>query len=128
MTETHEPEVAAGRIFHLSTKAEWEEAQAIGVYGRSTRGKAIDDVGFIHCSLPSQLAEVAEFVYDDCEEELVVLVMDLRTLEGSGLPVRFEDGGHGKLYPHVYGPLPCHLVADALPASVDKQGRFIFTE
>jgi uncharacterized protein (DUF952 family) len=126
MTETHELEVAAGSIYHLSTRAEWEKAQAIGVYARSTRDKAIEDVGFIHCSLPSQLAEVAEFIYYDCEEALVVLVMDLPNLEASGLPVRFEDGGNGKLYPHIYGSLPCHLVADVLPASVDEQGRFIF--
>lgn len=128
MTEAHELEVAAGRIYHLSTRAEWEEAQTVGVYGRSTRGKAIEDVGFIHCSLPSQLAEVGESIYYDCAEELVVLVMDLPTLEGSGLPVRFEDGGDGKLYPHIYGPLPCHLVADLLPASVDKRVGFVLTE
>jgi uncharacterized protein (DUF952 family) len=128
MTETHELEAAAGRIYHLTTKAEWEKAQATGVYARSTRDKAFEDVGFIHCSLPSQLTEVAEFIYDDCEEELVVLVMDMPTLEGNGLTVRFEDGGNGKLYPHIYQPLPCHLVKDVLPASVDQRGRFVFMQ
>lgn len=126
MTETLGPEAAAGRIYHLSTKADWDEAQAAGVYGRSTRDKSFADVGFIHCSLPSQLTEVAEFLYDDCEEELVVLVMDLPTLESNALTVRFEDGGNGRFYPHIYAPLPCRLVDDVLPASVDKQGRFIF--
>lgn len=126
MTETLGPEAAAGRIYHLSTKADWDEAQATGVYGRSTRDKSFEDVGFIHCSLPSQLTEVAEFLYDDCEEELVVLVMDWPTLESNALTVCFEDGGNGKSYPHIYAPLPCRLVDDVLPASVDKQGRFIF--
>jgi uncharacterized protein (DUF952 family) len=126
MTETLGPEAAAGRIYHLSTKADWDEAQAAGGYGRSTRDKSFEDVGFIHCSLPSQLTEVAEFLYDDCEEELVVLVMDVPTLESNALTVRFEDGGNGKFYPHIYAPLPCRLVDDVLPASVDKQGRFIF--
>jgi uncharacterized protein (DUF952 family) len=125
MTKTHGPEVAAGRIYHLTTKTEWEVAQATGVYARSTRDKSFEEVGFIHCSLPSQLTEVAEFIYDDCEAELVVLVMDLPTLEGNGLSVRFEDGGNGKIYPHIYAPLPCHLVDDVLPASVDEKGRFI---
>ena len=97
MTESLGPEAAAGRIYHLSTKADWDEAQAAGVYGRSTRDRSFEDVGFIHCSLPSQLTEVAEFLYDDCEEELVVLVMDLPTLERNALTVRFEDGGKRKV-------------------------------
>jgi uncharacterized protein (DUF952 family) len=125
MTKTRGPEVAAGRIYHLTTKTEWEVAKATGVYARSTRDKSFEEVGFIHCSLPSQLTEVAEFIYDDREAELVVLVMDLPTLEGNGLSVRFEDGGNGKFYPHIYAPLPCHLVDRVLPASVDDKGRFI---
>jgi uncharacterized protein (DUF952 family) len=124
MTETHGLEAAAGRIYHLTTKAEWEQAQATGVYSRSTRDKSIEDVGFIHCSLPSQLTEVAEFIYHDCQAELVVLVMDVGTLEGNGLTVRFEDAGNGVSYPHIYAPLPCQLVDAALPASVDKHGHF----
>jgi uncharacterized protein (DUF952 family) len=50
-----------------------------GRYSRSTRDKSFDDVGFIHGSLPSQLTEFAEFIYDDCDEDL--LVMDLDKLE-----------------------------------------------
>jgi uncharacterized protein (DUF952 family) len=126
MTATHRVEAAAGRIYHLTTRAEWEQAQATGVYSRSTRDKSIEDVGFIHCSLPSQLTEVAEFIYDDCQEELVVLVMDVGTLEGNGLRVRFEDGGNGVFYPHIYAHLPCQLVDSVLPACVDKHGRFTF--
>ena len=112
-------------LFHLTTRAEWEAARAAGVYERSTRGRSLAEVGFIHCSLPIQLAEVAEFVYADCDDELVVLVLRLRTLEDSGLTVRFEDGGNGKQYPHIYGALPCTLVIDELPASFDEQRRFV---
>ena len=116
----------AKRIYHLTTKAEWDQAQAAGRYSGSTRGKSLDEVGFIHGSLPSQLTQVAELVYDDCEDELVVLVMDVDTLETGGLTVRFEDGGDGTFYPHIYAPLPCRLVDDVRPAYFDEQGHFVF--
>jgi uncharacterized protein (DUF952 family) len=57
--------------------------------------------GVIHVSLAGQLAEVAELGYDGCEDELVVLVMDMRRLEAAGLPLRFEDGGIGTYHPHI---------------------------
>lgn len=98
------------------------------MYNRSTRGKSFDEVGFIHGSLRSQLTEVAELIYSNCEEELVLLVMDLDRLVVHDLAVRFEDGGNGKFYPHIYAPLPCHLVDAVLPAVFDEQGRFVFAE
>jgi uncharacterized protein (DUF952 family) len=116
------------RIYHLTTRTEWDEAQAGGLYSRSTRGKSLDEVGFIHASLPSQLTEVAELVYADGEDELVVLVMDLDTLNAGGLTVRFEDGGNGTFYPHIYAPLQCRLVDDVRPASFTEQGHFVFSE
>jgi uncharacterized protein (DUF952 family) len=128
MKELSGTETDAKRIYHLTTRPDWDEAQASGMYSRSTRDKSFDDVGFIHGSLPSQLTEVAEFIYDDCDEELVVLVMDLDKLESAGLTVRFEDGGNGKFYPHMYAPVPCRLVDDVRPASFDEQGRFVFAE
>ena len=124
-TSFDEASLTDGRIYHLTTRAEWQDAQAVGMYTHSTRGKSLDDVGFIHCSLSHQLAEVAEFVYADCDDELVVLVLDLPTLEVSDLTVRFEDGGNGKQYPHIYGALPCALVIDERPASFDAQRRFV---
>lgn len=128
MNETSGTETGAKHIYHLTTRAEWDEAQAAGMYSRSTRERSFDDVGFIHGSLSGQLAEVAELIYDGCGEELVVLVMDLDRLEADGLTVRFEDGGNGKLYPHIYAPLPCRLVDDLRPASFDEQGRFVFAQ
>jgi uncharacterized protein (DUF952 family) len=123
---TPQDEWAAGRIYHLTTRTEWDAALPAGVYDRSTRDRSLEDVGFIHCSLPSQLAAVAGFVYADCEDDLVVLVLDLPALEASGLTVRLEDGGNGSDYPHIYGALPCALVADVLPASFDGHGAFVF--
>lgn len=115
-------------LYHVTTKREWNEALMVGQYKRSTRGKSFDEVGFIHASLSGQVAQVAEFVYRDCNEELVLLVMDLDRLTADGLIVRFEDGGNGELYPHIYSPLLCRLVEEVRPAGFDEQGRFVFAE
>jgi uncharacterized protein (DUF952 family) len=49
-------------------------------------------------------------VYGDFSEPLLVLEMDLDRLVAAGLEVRFEDGGDGRLFPHVYAAIPCALV------------------
>ncbi len=58
----------------------------------------------------------------------MVLVMDLARLEADGLPVRFEDGGNGTLYPHLYAPLPCRSVHAVRPGSFDTQGHFVLAD
>ncbi len=111
------------RIYHLTTRTEWEEARTSGTYRRSTRDRSFEQVGFVHCSLPDQLRGVAEMVYADCHEDLVVLELSLATLEESGLPVRLEDAGNGTLYPHVYAPLPCSLVREVWPYDEDDDSN-----
>lgn len=81
----------------------------------STRGKTLDEVGFIHCSTQDQIDATAEYVYGDFEGSLLLLEMDLDRLRGFGLDVRFEDGGDGRLFPHIYGALPCALVESVSP-------------
>lgn len=116
------------KIYHLTTRTEWDEALAEGSYRRSTRGKSFEDVGFIHASTADQLAEVAEFVYATCDQELLVLVMDLARLEDLDLPVRFEDGGNGTQYPHIYAPLPCPAVDGVRAAWFDAHGHFVVAD
>jgi uncharacterized protein (DUF952 family) len=42
--------------------------------------------------------------------------------------VRFEDGGDGERYPHIYGPLPLASVADVIPVGRDAAGRLILPQ
>ena len=107
-------------------KSDWHAALASGSYRTSTRGTSLDDVGFIHASAPNQLRVVAEFVYADCDDALVVLVMDDDAIRATGTAVLYEDGGDGELYPHIYGPILPSDVTEILPAGFDFQGRFTF--
>jgi uncharacterized protein (DUF952 family) len=114
---------AVDRIYHISSLAEWDTAASEGVYRRSTRGRALEDVGFIHCSLLDQLMAVAVALFTDVDEELVVLEIDVARLTA---PVRFENLEGGTiLFPHIYGPLPFEAVVAVHPCERDPAGSFI---
>ena len=104
------------KILHLAEIGHWLQAQETGVYSRPTRGAALEDVGFIHCSSPEQLPVVAGFIYADHPGDLVVLELDGPAIEAAGIKIKDEDGGDGELYPHIYGPLKCEWVTAVRPA------------
>ena len=98
------------RIYHITAKSEWEKARLSGIYDRSTLDKSFDEIGFIHASTRDQLEDVANFVYGDSDTELVVLELDIDTLESNNINVKFEDGGNGQMFPHIYSTIPTQLI------------------
>ncbi|HEY4225302.1 MAG TPA: DUF952 domain-containing protein [Pseudolysinimonas sp.] len=112
------------RIFHVTTKAEWEAAAGSGSYRRSTRGASLDEVGFIHLSDADQLPRVAAFLYRDDIEPLVVLELESDELLAAGGELRWENGGHGEEFPHLYGAIETAWVLAVWPAGFDPGGRF----
>lgn len=112
-------------FLHLTTKQAWDDALKVGVYSLSTKGKTLEEVGFIHGSFPDQLGDVASFLFAGSTEELVVLHLDIDKLEAHGLIVRIEDGGNGKMYPHIYGAIPCKLVDKVTAAHMGQDGQLI---
>ncbi|MFD5860612.1 DUF952 domain-containing protein [Streptomyces chartreusis] len=100
------------RILHITERSLWEAARARGTYEMSTRGRTLQEEGFIHCSTRAQLPSVAAFLYGsyDGPDELVVLVVDPARLEA---PLRYEaPKPGGEEFPHVYGPIPVTAVVD----------------
>ncbi|MFF3344084.1 DUF952 domain-containing protein [Streptomyces sp. NPDC002779] len=99
-------------ILHLTQRSLWDEARAAGTYEISTRGKTLQDEGFIHCSTRVQLPRIAEAMFADLSD-LVVLVVDPGRL---GAPVRYEAAEPGgEEFPHIYGPLPVAAVVGVEP-------------
>jgi uncharacterized protein (DUF952 family) len=99
-------------LLHLTERSLWDAARASGTYEMSTRGRTLQQEGFIHCSLRRQLPRVAAFLYGSYTgpDELVVLVVDAERL---GVPVRYESvEPGGEEFPHVYGPIPVDAVVD----------------
>jgi uncharacterized protein (DUF952 family) len=113
------------RLLHITERTTWEAALGTGWYRTSTRGMSLEEQGFIHCSLPHQLRAVAEFVYGDADD-LVVLVIDSDRLD---VPVKFETPEPGaEKYPHIYGPVPVSAVTEVVPVQRDTEGRMLLPE
>ncbi|MEU8982102.1 DUF952 domain-containing protein [Streptomyces sp. NPDC048309] len=99
-------------LLHITERSLWDAARASGAYEMSTRGRTLQEEGFIHCSLRHQLPGVASFLYGSYTgpDDLVVLVIDPERL---GAPLRYEAmKPGGEEFPHVYGPIPVEAVVD----------------
>ena len=108
-------------IFHIAEAAEWNEALAEGDYRRSTLGYTLDQVGFIHCSRRDQVEAVANAVYRDLSD-LVLLLIDREKVHAEIRDESLEGGSD--LFPHIYGPLNLDAVTSVLPFAPDVDGRF----
>lgn len=97
-----------GMIYHLALTSDWKNAQASGSYTMSTRDVTLEQEGFIHCSLPHQLARIANTYYKDLDA-LTMLHIDTKRLTAE---VKFERSGLTTTdkYPHVYGAIPVSAV------------------
>jgi len=111
------PEYATRRtvILHLCPQSDWQAAQAQGVY----RATSLESEGFIHCSRPEQLLEVANRYYQGAAD-LVLLWIELGNLEPE---VRWE-GAEGDDYPHIYGPVDLKAISAVTQFEPDADGRF----
>lgn len=99
-------------IVHITERALWDAARERGTYEMSTRGRTLQEQGFIHFSTRDQLPRVASFLYGsyDGPDELVILVVDPGLLR---VPVKYEAvEPDGEEFPHVYGPVPVDAVVD----------------
>ena len=100
-------------LYHLALTADWQSARAAGNdYRLSTRGRTLEQVGFIHLSTANQVAGTGARFYGDLPPGAIKLLwIDPQRLQRVGLEVRMEPApGSGELFPHLYGPLPLEAV------------------
>ena len=103
-------------IFHISTAADWAAARRTGAYATSTRGRSLEQEGFIHASRREQVADVFRMFYADAGEPLVLLTIDTGRLT----PPWREDPVGDDTFPHVYGPINPSAVVRVQP--LDARG------
>jgi len=115
--------MAGNTFLHLTTKQAWEDALMVGTYSLSTKGKTLEEVGFIHGSFEDQVEEVAGFVFAGSTEDLLLLHLDIDKLASNGIEVRVEEARNGKSYPHIYGAIPCDLVDQVSGAHMSADGK-----
>lgn len=93
-------------IFHVTTESAWQEALAHGEYRLSTRGRSLEEEGFIHCSYRHQLDYVVRTHFEGAGP-LVLLKIDVSRTRAE---LRVEAGPDEQAFPHLYGPLPLDSV------------------
>jgi len=104
-------------ILHIIRKQEWQSAKKSGIY----RNESLKDEGFIHCSNENQVCKVANNLYKD-EEDILLLYIDEKKLSSE---VVYEDLYQlGEKYPHVYGPINLDAVIKVEPFLTDEKGDF----
>lgn len=97
-----------GPIFHIAETPLWERALEDGSYTASTRGALLDDVGYIHCSFEHQVETVANYIYRDWDDDLLLLQVDPVAIPSEVRVENLEGGTEG--FPHIYGPIPMAAV------------------
>ena len=109
------------QFMHLALAAEWDEAVGRGgPYLRSTIGRSLDEVGFIHCSFADQVDATRERFYAG-RDDVVLLTVDPARVDA---PIRVEDlAGTDEVFPHVYGPLELDAVIDVQPIGAAPDTR-----
>ena len=107
-----------GPIYHVALRDEWSEAVETGTaYQRSTLGRTLEDVGFIHCSFAHQIQGILDAFYAGCVD-VVLLEIDPRRLAAA---VRVEKAPDGPAaFPHIYGPLPLDAVTRVIAVPPDQ--------
>jgi uncharacterized protein (DUF952 family) len=103
-------------IYHISKQGELENARQLGEYTPSE----FEADGFIHCSTQEQLLAVANYIFHDAED-MVVLEIDSRLVDAE---IRWEEVGREK-YPHIYGALNLDAVQAVKSLQRDQDGIFI---
>jgi uncharacterized protein (DUF952 family)/DNA-binding CsgD family transcriptional regulator len=98
-------------LFHVTDRMTWSVALRAGEYRMSSRNLTLEQQGFVHCALRHQIRDVAQKLYRDAHD-LVVLVIDSARVQA---PVRYEASAPGgERYPRVYGAIPVAAVTEVI--------------
>ena len=110
-------------IYHIAFRADWDAAVTAGEYRISTRGRTLDQQGFIHASTLTQVADTANTFYADAQDLLVLVINPARLTA----PLRYDPvPGAPDPFPHIYGPLNIDAVTDTAELGRDADGRYVF--
>lgn len=105
-------------LLHIAIDEIWSAAVAEGA---DYEPESLSEQGFVHCSYPWQLAEIANRRFSG-RDVLQVLVIDEGRLP---VEVRVEGvEGIAERYPHIYGPVPLAAVVAVAQWRPGSDGAF----
>jgi release factor glutamine methyltransferase len=102
-------------IYHLCPRSDWVSSLKKGEY----EADSIFTEGFIHCSKPDQIIDVANRYYQGVPD-LVILAIDPEKLASE---IRWESVGT-EYYPHIYGSINLEAVCSVDDISPDSDGTY----
>ncbi len=102
-------------LVHICPRSEWLMAQKSGQYIDTS----LEQDGFIHCSQPEQVLEVANHFYPGIPD-LILLWLDPANLDSE---IRWENVG-GTMFPHIYGPINIDAVCSITNLEPDMNGTY----
>lgn len=104
-------------LLHITDRETWNAALATGSY----EAASLKTEGFIHCSTPAQLLNVANTLFRG-QTGLVLLFIDARRVQAE---IRYEDCyATGQQFPHIYGPLKLEAVIRVTDFPPQDDGTF----
>ena len=103
------------QIVHLCQKQDWETAKNRGEY----RAESLDQEGFIHCSHPDQVIEVANRYYQGVSDMVLIWINPDRVQA----EIRWE-AADAEVFPHIYGALNLDAVLAVREINPDKDGIY----
>lgn len=104
------------KIWHITTRQQWEQAKLAQIY----RSDSLDSEGFIHCSTPQQVVNVANTLFTG-QQGLVLLGIDSRRVQAD---IRYEEVEGVGCFPHIYGALNTEAVVEVLDFEPGVNGQF----
>ena len=113
-------------VGHICERVVWEAAVSNGSY----EPQSLRLEGFIHCSLPSQITEVADTFYSARRDllllwiELEQVIAEVRWEKPSSPGETQADPNASETFPHIYGPLNLEAVIQVLEFSPGEDGKF----
>jgi release factor glutamine methyltransferase len=102
-------------LVHICPRHEWQQALEQG----SFTDASLERDGFIHCSTPEQVLEVANRFYS-AQTGLLLLWLEPASLSAE---IRWEAADND-LFPHIYGPINLEAVVSISSLICDEDGVF----
>jgi uncharacterized protein (DUF952 family) len=84
-------------IYHITSKNEWLTQKGADTF----RAFTLTIEGFIHCCEVDQVEGVLQRYFGG-QKDLVLLEIDERKVSSE---LKYEKGGNGEMFPHIYGPI-----------------------
>jgi glutathione S-transferase len=110
------------RLYHLAIAGDWETAKvANSGYRMSTLDEDLADVGFVHCSYARQVQRIADLVYRE-RDDVLLLTIDADALTSRVVDEAVEGSDDAEEFPHVYGPIDFAAVLDVRPLPLRPDG------